>query len=224
MREERVTPGRLLRADQVRQMLGVDRSTIYRMAENGRLPAMKVGRQWRFPADQIDRLFPANGRDRGELPRDRQALALVTRAALPVIEVTAEILGVMMILTDMAGEPLTEVVNPCPWYTEHEAEPDLLEACRQEWKRLAQDPDFRPRFRPGPLAFDRARAFVRAGPRLVAMLVADGVAATDDDPRALYRLSTQERARVLAALPVIAARTSRLAAEYLSDLNDRSKA
>lgn len=137
VREERVTPGRLLRADQVRQMLGVDRSTIYRMAENGRLPAMV--------------------------------------------------------------------------------------AFRQEWKRLAQDPDFRPRFRPGPLAFDRARAFVRAGPRLVAMLVADGVAATDD-PRALYRLSTQERARVLAALPVIAARTSRLAAEYPSDLNDRSKA
>ena len=46
-----------LRAEQVRQMLGVDRSTVYRMAENGQLPAMKIGRQWRFPVDQIGRLL-----------------------------------------------------------------------------------------------------------------------------------------------------------------------
>ena len=34
-------------------MFGVDRSTIYRMAEDGRLPAVKIGRQWRFPAGPI---------------------------------------------------------------------------------------------------------------------------------------------------------------------------
>ncbi|HET9082701.1 MAG TPA: PocR ligand-binding domain-containing protein [Trebonia sp.] len=96
MRDEQVTPGRLLRAGQVRQMPGVDRSTVYLMAENGRLPA--------------------------------------------VIQVTAEILGVRMTLTDTAGEPLTDVVNPCAWYTAHKADPDLLEACRQDRKRLARDP------------------------------------------------------------------------------------
>ena len=44
---------RFFRAEQVSEMLGIDRSTVYRMAENGRLPAMKVGRQWRFPAEHI---------------------------------------------------------------------------------------------------------------------------------------------------------------------------
>ena len=30
-------------------LIKVDKPTIYRMAEGGRLPAIKVGRQWRFP-------------------------------------------------------------------------------------------------------------------------------------------------------------------------------
>lgn len=37
MREERGTPGRLLRRDQVRQVLEAGRSTGHRMAGNGRL-------------------------------------------------------------------------------------------------------------------------------------------------------------------------------------------
>lgn len=38
-----------LTARDVQDLIRVDRSTIYRMAESGRLPAIKVGRQWRFP-------------------------------------------------------------------------------------------------------------------------------------------------------------------------------
>ena len=38
-------------------MINVDLSTVYRMAEDGRLPAIKVGRQWRFPADRVAELL-----------------------------------------------------------------------------------------------------------------------------------------------------------------------
>ena len=44
----------MLTAKEMQTLLQVDRSTIYRMAESGRLPALKVGKQWRFPADQVD--------------------------------------------------------------------------------------------------------------------------------------------------------------------------
>ena len=47
----------LLTANQVQRLFDVDRSTIYRMASDGRLPAVKIGRQWRFPADGIRRLM-----------------------------------------------------------------------------------------------------------------------------------------------------------------------
>lgn len=58
MQERQETAGQaLLSAQQVQDLLHVDRSTVYRMAEDGRLPAIKVGRQWRFPAARIDALL-----------------------------------------------------------------------------------------------------------------------------------------------------------------------
>ena len=50
----------LLTARQVQTMFGVDRSTVYRMAEDGRLPALKIGRQWRFRPEEIERLLVAS--------------------------------------------------------------------------------------------------------------------------------------------------------------------
>ena len=98
---------RLLSARQVRDILEVDASTIYRMAGDGRLPAVKVGRQWRFPADQIERLLSGN-----EGRPVLQAEPLTTELAEAVVRMAAKALGVMMVFTDMAGEPLTVVANP----------------------------------------------------------------------------------------------------------------
>ena len=53
MHTEVEQPRRLLTARQVQDVLHIDRSTVYRMAEDGRIPAIKVGKQWRFPSDEI---------------------------------------------------------------------------------------------------------------------------------------------------------------------------
>jgi hypothetical protein len=152
----------------------------------------------------------------------RRALLLSLRAATPLVELAAQILGVMLVITDMDGEPLTGVINPCPWFSAHAGEPGLLAECLADWKVLADDPDFDIRFRTGPLNFDCARAFIRLGPQLIGMLVAGGLDPSGDDPRALYRLSPEARERALAALPIIAARISRIAADLFSDLGTRS--
>ena len=44
----------MLTAKDMQTLLQVDRSTIYRMAEAGQLPAVKVGKQWRFPGDLVE--------------------------------------------------------------------------------------------------------------------------------------------------------------------------
>ena len=45
----------LLTTTQVQDLLQVDRTTIYRMVESGRLPAIRVGKQWRFSRPEIER-------------------------------------------------------------------------------------------------------------------------------------------------------------------------
>jgi excisionase family DNA binding protein len=56
----------MLTAQQVQDLLEVDASTVYRMASDGRLPAVRIGRQWRFPTEAIERLLVPDG---APLPR-----------------------------------------------------------------------------------------------------------------------------------------------------------
>lgn len=53
-------PRRFLRLSQVAEMLDISPAVAYSMAANGELPAFKVRRSWRFPAEEIER-FIADG-------------------------------------------------------------------------------------------------------------------------------------------------------------------
>jgi excisionase family DNA binding protein len=45
---------RLMTIDEVARYLRIHRSTVYRLAKTGRIPASKVGNKWRFRKDVID--------------------------------------------------------------------------------------------------------------------------------------------------------------------------
>ena len=47
---------RLLTVSEVADFLRINKSTVYRMAKQGRLPATRVGRQWRFRKSVLDSL------------------------------------------------------------------------------------------------------------------------------------------------------------------------
>ncbi|MEI8080782.1 MAG: helix-turn-helix domain-containing protein [Actinomycetes bacterium] len=214
-----------LTALEVQELLNIDRSTVYRMAEDGRLPSIRVGRSWRFPADKITGMLAHDAEPNtkptsspepastlvGETTRYPANQEPDRRVAQAAIDVAAELLGVMMVVTDMDGQPITDVANPCPWFAEHASDPDVLDQCVAEWKNLADHPDFTPRFRIGAVGFECARTFVRSGAQLVGMVLAGGVSPSDEmTPDAvsnpdLYHLSDSDRARVLDTLPKIAA-------------------
>jgi excisionase family DNA binding protein len=204
----------LLTAEQVSRLLHIDASTVYRMAGDGRLAAVKVGRQWRFPADRISRLLDLDDGIDGATNLT-ELTAIDADRAQPVIDVAADLLGVMMVVTDMQGRPLTEVANPCPWFTDRASEPDVVQRCAAEWQALADDLDFDPRFQVGALGFECARAFVRDGSQLVGMVLAGGVAPDAGQPAParndLYTLDPGQRQHVLATLPKVAATLSRVA-------------
>jgi excisionase family DNA binding protein len=198
----------LLTAVQVGDLLGIDQSTVYRMAADGRLPAVKVGRQWRFPAGAVQDLLggsrerpsSATAGWRGDLPDVGAAVAATT--------IAADLLGVMMVVTDMQGRPLTPVANPCPRFARLAGDPYAVQACATEWRALADELDLQPHFRPGVLGFECARAHIRTGDRLVGMVLAGGLAPDGDEDPDLYHLDAGARSAVLAALPRVAAALS----------------
>ena len=211
----------LLTADQVRYLLDIDRSTVYRMASDGRLPAVKIGRQWRFPRDRVRSLLETGSPTTPSDPARGAGTSGASATTLPsgpllsaVTDPVAEALGVMMLITDMDGRPVTRVSNPCPWFVEHGPDDDVASACSLEWRSMARDADLTPRFQRSAWGFLCARAFIRRERELVGMVLAGGIApgagtARDDG---LYHLDAGDQRHVLELLPLVASSLSRLIA------------
>jgi len=209
----------LLTARQVQDRLDIDTSTIYRMAGDGRLPAVRIGRQWRFPEAAIDALLVPGGREGAEADptsppahRDVDASRLLPPATTieATLEAIAPVLGVSLVVTDLAGRPLTSIVNPAPAITARLDDSAFLTACGAEWRVLAADTDLTTRLQPGAFGFLCARSLVRHGSALVAMVLAGGIAPDGSDDPGLFHLDAEQRAAVLEALPRLASLLSRL--------------
>jgi len=167
---------------QLQEILQVDRTTIYRMADAGRVPAVKVGNQWRFPQAEIDVwLQSRNGGTNGKSEQAVGAAASV-RKLLPlecvelIQDTFADLLGVMILITDLDGGLVTRPSNPCGLYTAAETSPVARKLCMQQWANLAADPSLQPVFIESHLGLLCARGLIRVGADLSAMLVVGGIA------------------------------------------------
>ena len=56
-------PGDILTIDELADYLRISRSTLYKLAQEGRVPCQKVGRHWRFRKQAIDRWLGHGGTD-----------------------------------------------------------------------------------------------------------------------------------------------------------------
>lgn len=102
----------LLTTRQIQDILKVDRITVYRMLNDGRLKGVKIGQQWRFPADQMDQMIgirhvsieePLPALPDGNFP---------AHCAQTIQDLFAEVSQISALIVDMQGNPLTQVSNP----------------------------------------------------------------------------------------------------------------
>jgi excisionase family DNA binding protein len=202
----------MLSTAQVQELLDVDASTIYRMAADGRLPAVRIGRQWRFPAEHIERLLvPPAAPDPAVAATAPATSPFPTGLATEVLGTVAAALGVTMVVTDLEGRALTPVVNPAPALAALLDEPSFVAACTVDWRRFAAEPHLAPRLQLGQHGFLCAHSLVRVGTSLVAMVLAGGIALEGADDPDLFHLDADGRRRVLETVPRTAALLSRLA-------------
>lgn len=225
MQTTHTTPAYLTARD-VQELIRVDRSTIYRMAESGRLPAIKIGRQWRFPTVAVHEWL-------GTTPDENDG-TLPVSATQEIADLFAELYGVMVMVTDIEGNVVTDVSNPCGYFSAVSAEDAALERCISEWRTLGDQYDFEPRLRPSHLGFLCTRAFIRVGNELAGMVISGGIAPATWPPSAaeieaiaiesrvavntversiddVHRLDLVDQERLLAGIPVLAKHLSRIA-------------
>jgi excisionase family DNA binding protein len=172
---------------QLQDILQVDRTTIYRMADSGRIPAVKVGNQWRFPQSQVEAWLKVNsGTVAGDLDANGRVGARKTNGNLArllpvdcvqqIQDTFADALGVMVVVADLDGQPLTRPSNPFGLFDLAEDSPVAHRRCIEAWAKMATDPSMRPVFVPSPLGLLCARGLIRVGSEIRAMLVVGGIA------------------------------------------------
>jgi ligand-binding sensor protein len=88
----------------------------------------------------------------------------------------ADLLGAMLVVTDMQGNPLTQTSNPCGLFAAVSEVPGALQKCIQSWHTLATDLQLEPHFNRSHLGLLCARGVIRVDTELKGMVVAGCVA------------------------------------------------
>lgn len=178
----------MLTAKDMQDLLQVDRSTVYRMAERQQIPALKVGKQWRFPSDQVEQWLKGQASVTTpepipapsalpSVPTGDDLADLLPLDCVQLIQDTfATTLEVMLVITDMQGQPITEFSNPCGLFEAISQTPDAVKKCIDSWHDLAVMIDLEPKLTPSHLGLLCARGLIRVGTELKGMVVVGGIA------------------------------------------------
>lgn len=128
-----VPPGPVLTIDEVADWLGMHRNSVHRAARQGRLPARRVGKEWRFLAEAVAARWTPGRRLRGP------AEPVLSTPAVPESPV------------ELSAHQAAEFLRVEPNTIYHEAAADRLPAWKEghEWRTsafalrqyLSSDPD-----------------------------------------------------------------------------------
>ncbi|NOX23330.1 MAG: hypothetical protein GXP36_09600, partial [Actinobacteria bacterium] len=109
-----------------------------------------------------------------------------------LVDLFSDLFGVMVVVTDIDGHPLTDVVNPCGFFSALLDVPHITDLCTSEWASLGTHPALTPTWLESRFGFKCARAFLRSDNQLVGMVIAGGVrSATIPDPESLDKLAKE---------------------------------
>ncbi len=127
----------LYTTNEVQQLLKVDRVTVYRMLNDGRLAGVKIGHQWRFKKDEVDKLLNNNGASAAP-PELGDATHLPLSCYATIQNLVSDLSSLDTIITDLDGYTLTEPDIRSALNLEIIGKPGGLESNKFHWMAFAQ--------------------------------------------------------------------------------------
>jgi len=135
----------LLTIHELEQILKVDRITIYRMLNDGRLRGFKVGGQWRFSQSEVESWIQGQCLDLDSLQTDKvgknseQASRIFPMSCIQAVQaIFADAMDIATITTDTEGHSLTEVSNGCDFCRIILSSKEGRRRCSTFWKSLGK--------------------------------------------------------------------------------------
>ena len=118
----------LLSVKQVQERLSVDRITVYRMLQDGRLRGVKVGGQWRFDPAELERITAA--------PVTEATFNFPVHCAQTIQALLSGVGEMSAVMVDNAGQPVTQGTGgQCVFPGTDKA------ACKPSWEAFLKTPE-----------------------------------------------------------------------------------
>jgi len=160
----------LLTTKQVQDILKIDRITVYRMLDDGRLKGVKIGNQWRFAQSEIDRLLGK------EIEEEEEAIEIIpdfpSSCVTEVQEIFAGIIGIGAVTVTMQGTPLTEPTYSNPFCKLMMSSEAGNKACQNSWRRITENGSNRQDCHLCHAGLCYKRAMIQSDGRQIAWLIA----------------------------------------------------
>lgn len=199
----------LLTTREVQNILKVDRITVYRMLQDGRLKGVKIGQQWRFPRDEVQRLLTGQPTMEAEPAAEAQPAAaapLPVHCLQTVQNLFSSVSGMGSLVVDPAGEPVTELSGACALCRMMQESPAGNQACRESWRAMAAGSASGERQFTCHAGLTSISAPILDGSTLVGWILVGQALLSDADARALLNKAPELARRY--ALPVSAVQES----------------
>jgi excisionase family DNA binding protein len=173
---------KFLTTKQLQELLKIDRITVYRMVNDGRLKGVKFGNQWRFAQDEVDRLL-GNESPKAKEPETETPLTdFPVDCVQKLQEIFAGILSIGAVTVNLKGEPLTEVHYANPFCKLMMANAKGCEACKASWRRAALRANGEPPYMVCHAGLSYLRTVIQMNDRSVAVLIAGQFHLNPPDP------------------------------------------
>jgi excisionase family DNA binding protein len=160
----------LLTTKQLQDLLKVDRITVYRMLNDGRLKGIKIGNQWRFQRAEIDRLLGEEGNQ--ENTTTESILDFPSACVEEVQGIFAGVIGIGAITVTFKGEPITEPTFSNPFCKLMLSSVTGRQACQNSWRKIALKSTGEPNFQICHAGLCYKRSLISLDDRNVAWLIA----------------------------------------------------
>ena len=115
---------------QIQDIFKVDRITVYRMLQDGRIKGIKIGMQWRFPQSEVERLL---GGENTPLEIEGDA-GFPIHCIQTIQDLFASVSRISAMMIDPQGDPITEISQPCGFCRLILSSASGKEACQASWR------------------------------------------------------------------------------------------
>jgi excisionase family DNA binding protein len=125
-----------LTTKQVQDLFKIDRITVYRMLQDGRLKGVKIGNQWRFPQREVERLLSGGTVDI-EATEEKETVFPI-HCVQTIQNLFTSVSQCSALIIDQDGELVTQISQPGPLCKQLLSTATGKELCETSWRQIAK--------------------------------------------------------------------------------------